>query len=254
LALSRVEPVRCDVTALRPDIDLDRVLSADHGLEIWTRVERRIEASGLTHNPGGIGPAERRALSALVAYLDPAAVLEVGTHIGSSTLTLAATLCHTGNSGSSITTVDVVDVNASHARRWEQFGSRRSPAELVRGEAPVEFVVGRSVEFLANTSERYDFIFLDGDHSAATVYRELPLALARLRRGGVVLLHDYFPNGRPLPQGRIIHGPWLGTRRLIQEGAEMRVVPLGRLPWPTMLGSSVTSLALVLATAGTGTA
>ena len=91
------------------------------------------------------------------------------------------------------------------------------------------------------------FRFLDGSHLAATVYRELPRALRRLAPDGVLLLHDYFPGGRPLWQsGAVIRGPYLAARRLLSEGWPIKLQPLGRLPWPTKLGSNVTSLALVL--------
>lgn len=93
----------------------------------------------------------------------------------------------------------------------------------------------------------FDLIFLDGDHSAAAVYREIPLALGLLRPGGVILLHDYFPDGRPLwGNGEPILGPFKGARKHMRDGAGFDVIPLGRLEWPTKLGSNVTSLALVV--------
>ena len=114
----------------------------------------------------------------------------------------------------------------------------------------VRFVAQPSLEFLAATEERFDLIFLDGDHSAVTVYREVPAALRRLRPGGLVLLHDYFPGGQALWAGQPAKlGPWLGVDRLRREGARLEVLPLGELPWSTKLGSNVTSLALVTRTA-----
>ncbi len=52
--------------------------------------------------------------------------------------------------------------------------------------AIVRFVASDSVDFLTNDTSRYNLIFLDGDHSAASVYRELPLALQRLADGGII--------------------------------------------------------------------
>ena len=214
--------------------------------DLWPSVAQRIERAGLGHNCEGVNPGDRRAIAALVTHLQPQNVLEIGTHIGSSTLTLAATLASTN---ARITTVDIADVNDPVAREWEKYGAPRSPAEIVRGLAPVTFVVDDSLSYLARAGEQYDFIFLDGSHLAATVYRELPLALQRLAPGGVVLLHDYFPQGRPLwGNGEVIVGPYLAVRRLLKEGWPIKVVPLGNLPWRTkpQLGSNTTSLALVL--------
>jgi predicted O-methyltransferase YrrM len=191
-----------------------------------------------------VNPGDRRAIFALAAYLKPRRVLEIGTHIGSSTVMLASAL---NGTDATITTVDIRDVNDPQARPWEQVGMAHSPAELVTGLATVEFIVTDSVEYLTKNEGPYDLIFLDGDHAAPTVYRELPLALSKLSTTGVVLIHDYFPDARKLwPAGELIVGPALAVRRLQREGLQVRVLPLGELPWPTKLGSNVTSLALAL--------
>lgn len=229
----------------RSDLDTQAVLEST-GRDLWPSVARRIERAGLGHNSEAVNPGDRRAIAALVTHLRPRNVLEIGTHIGSSTLTLAAALDSTN---ARITTVDIADVNDPVAREWEKYGAPRAPAEIVRGLAPVTFVVDDSLAYLARAGEQYDFIFLDGSHLAATVYCELPLALQRLAPGGVVLLHDYFPEGRPLwDNGEVIVGPYLAVRRLLKEGWPIKVVPLGNLPWRTKaeLGSNTTSLALVL--------
>jgi predicted O-methyltransferase YrrM len=231
--------------AARSDFDAQAVLESN-GRDFWPGVAQRIERAGLGHNCDGVNPGDRRAIAALVTHLRPRTVLEIGTHIGSSTLTLAATLASTN---ARITTVDIADVNDPVAREWEKYGAPRSPAEIVHGLAPVTFVVDDSLSYLTRGVELYDFIFLDGSHLAAAVYRELPLALQRLAPGGVLLLHDYFPGGRPLwGNGEVIVGPYLAVRRLLKEGWPIKVVPLGRLPWRTKpeLGSNTTSLALVL--------
>jgi len=242
-ALSRVRRVEVQDVRARRDLDLAKALSPAHDV-LWGRVSARIEEAGLRHNSGGINPGDRRALSALAAHLQPETVLEIGTHVGSSTVTLAATL---DDIGSNITTVDITDVNDISVEPWKRYGVPCSPAEAVRGLAPVQFVVNSSLSYLAATAERYDLIFLDGDHSAATVYHELPLALSRLKPEGVMLIHDYFPHARRLwDRGELIVGPFLAVRRLAREGWPIDVVPLGELPWPTKLGRKVTSLAVVL--------
>jgi predicted O-methyltransferase YrrM len=229
--------------AARSNLDVQAILDST-GRDLWLSVAQRIERAGLGHNCGGVNPGDRRAIAVLVTHLRPRKVLEIGTHIGSSTLTFAAALATTN---ARITTVDIADVNDPVTRRWEKYGAPRSPAEIVSGLAPVTFVVDDSLSYLARTEEQYDFIFLDGSHLAATVYRELPLALQRLAPGGVLLLHDYFPEGRPLwENGEVIVGPYLAIRRLLKEGWPIKLVPLGRLPWSTKLGSNTTSLALVL--------
>ena len=110
----------------------------------------------------------------------------------------------------------------------------------------MKFVRADSIEYLRNTDETFDFVFLDSSHLARLVYQEIPLALRVLEDGGSVLLHDYFPGNRPLwSDGELVPGPYLAIKRLRAEGAELDVLPLGALPWPTKLGSDVTSLGLL---------
>jgi len=216
--------------------------------EEWARVTRTTAELGITDKADGINPGDRRALFALVSALRPKAVLEIGTHIGASTVHIAEALRPQG--GASLVTVDISDVNDPTTRPWRSFGARMSPRELIGKigmAASVRFVTASSLEYLRTTHERFDFVFLDGDHSAKTVYRELPSALRVLNPGGAILLHDYFPDLTPLwPDGRVLPGSWLAVQRLRREGARLTVLPLGDLPWATKQGTRRTSLALVV--------
>lgn len=252
--LSRTPQQSCDAGPLaRIDLArLQRVL-ADPSVEAeWPAVATELERFGITTSAGGVNPGDRRALYYLVRGFKPARVLEVGTHIGASTVHLAAAL--RANAGGAcpadaLTTVDIADVNDPGTRPWERNGSRLAPADMIARlgmGGSVRFVTAPALDFLEATPERFSIIFLDGDHGAAAVYREVPAALRRLAPGGLILLHDYFPDGRVLCPGEsLIAGPWLGVERLRREGARIQVLPLGELRWPTKLGCSVTSLAVV---------
>jgi predicted O-methyltransferase YrrM len=219
----------------------------------WADVAGRVKELGITDDADGVNPGDRRALYYLIRKLKPQRVLEVGTHIGASTVHIALALARNSDTGNRFVTVDIQDVNDPVRKPWEGHGAMLSPRqalEQVGIGSLVRFVHAPSLAFLAEDSESYDFVFLDGDHSPATAYQEIPAALRRLRPGGHVLLHDYFPDGRPLwPDGAVIVGPWLATERLRREGADFAAMPLGHLPWPTKLGTTVTSLALLARTA-----
>jgi len=78
----------------------------------------------------------------------------------------------------------------------------------------VEFVTMDSLSYFDLHVEQFDFIFLDGDHAASTVYQELPRALRHLRLGGAILLHEFFPHERPLwRDGAVFPGPSLAIER-----------------------------------------
>ena len=199
----------------------------------------------------GVNPGDRRALYYLVRRLAPRSALEIGTHLGTSTLHIAMALKANRNSDvtSRLVTVDLKDVNDESRRPWARFGVQASPRSILNrlhcGEL-VEFCVSHSLDYLTTTDDTFDFVFLDGSHDAWVVYQELPAALRLLRTGGCILLHDYFPGGKPLwSNGRVIPGPYRAIRRLRREGATLVALPLGALPWPTKYGSTVTSLAIV---------
>ena len=195
---------------------------------------------------GAVNPGDRRALWYLIRRLRPKSVLEVGTHIGGSTLHIAHGL-RACRAAARFISVDRVDVNDAASRPWTRHGASRSPGEMLAQldfAGPARFVTADSLDYLAGREAEFDFIFLDGDHEARTVYQEIPLALKALRPEGCLLLHDYFPDLKPLwTDGKVIAGPFLAVRRLRREGGDLAALPLGALPWPTKPGSNVTSLA-----------
>jgi predicted O-methyltransferase YrrM len=197
---------------------------------------------------GGVNPGDRRALYYLIMALKPQNILEVGTHIGASTLYIACALKRLGKGGK-VTSVDIVDVNDPIKGPWKEVGLSRSPqglAEQLQCVDRITFHVGSSLEFMRATKQRYDLIFLDGDHRADTVYQEVSAALPLLSTNGVLLLHDYYPGGIPLfPNSGAVIGPFYAFKRIKSESPAINVLALGALPWPTKQGTTITSLAIV---------
>jgi predicted O-methyltransferase YrrM len=197
---------------------------------------------------GAVNAGDRRALFYLARSFRPARVLEIGTHVGASTVHLAAALIATSPLACLIS-VDVEEVNDSPEAVWRRAGLAKSPRQMVDaldGKIETRFVTGDSRHFLANTNETFDFVFLDGDHSAETVYREIVGALDVIAENGLIVLHDYFPDGRPLwPDGAVIPGPFAAVETLRSTGFAIKAIALGSLPWPTKLNTNTTSLAVI---------
>jgi predicted O-methyltransferase YrrM len=197
---------------------------------------------------GGVNPGDRRALYYLMRALKPCNVLEVGTHIGASTLFIARALKENRNTAR-VSTVDVIDVNDPVNGPWKQIGLPMAPKDLATQIAClslISFHATPSLDFLKDTKDTFDFVFLDGDHRPHTVYREVGAALEKLAPGGVILLHDYYPDAKPLyPDNNVIAGPFRALARIVRENPEIAVLPLGKLPWPTKQGVNRTSLALI---------
>jgi predicted O-methyltransferase YrrM len=253
--LNAIPQIQCVVDNLRrkQDLSLGDILASDKTLVMWNNCKKEIDRFAIPDGTGGVNPGDRRAVFSLISALTPSSVLEIGTHIGGSTLPIASALYRTrikNGSPARLTTLDIRDVNSPTEQPWRAYGISQSPREMIRllnYESFVEFVTDTSTHYFSKCQEKFDFIFLDGDHAAPTVYQEIPAALKRLSQDGVILLHDYFPGLQPLwSDGSAIPGPFLAVQRLVQEGANLEVVPLGQLPWPTKLQSNVTSLALLL--------
>jgi predicted O-methyltransferase YrrM len=255
VAFDRLQAAACDTTALAllRDFDATAALRRTDLEQEWRSVAARIAALGISNRAGGVNPGDRRAVYHLIRYLRPKAVLEIGTHVGASTVHIAAALAALRAEDPSmryeLTTVDIVDVNDEAAKPWLELGSRASPQQMIEElgcSSFVSFHAQNSLDYLAACGQRFDLIFLDGFHAATHVLHEIPAALAKLKEGGYVLLHDYYPNQQPLwSDGHVERGPFLAVEKLRRAGAQIEVLPFGALPWPTKVDSNVTSLALL---------
>lgn len=231
-------------------VDLSRGFSDPEISKAWDEDHRAISA---LYREGelnmGVNPGDRRAIYSLVMSLRPQRVLEIGTHIGTSAIYIAAALRRL-QEGGTLTTIDIFDVNDPRQGAWQKVGLPKSPAECAKDlglSEQIELHRGLSQDYMKTTRERYDLIFLDGDHDAWAVYEELSLALPLLRKNGAILLHDFYPDGKPIrANGSAIGGPFRALARAQKEDPAIQVLPLGTLPWQTQQGSNTTTLALVL--------
>lgn len=250
--LDTVAQTECETANLRCKRNLSMSdMFRSHEIDsMWFDSEEEIKQFSIPDGTGGVNPGDRRAIYYLISAIKPKSVLEIGTHIGASTIHIASALRKNSDKNATITTVDIADVNSRVEKPWLKSGTTYSPIEMIDKlgyGSFVEFITDTSLNYAENCQHSFDFIFLDGDHSAKTVYQEVPVALNLLNKNGVILLHDYFPNMNPLwSNGSVIPGPFLATERFRREGVNVTVLPLGELPWPTKLGSHVTSLALLL--------
>jgi len=235
---SHLRPVsEISLPAIMNDPAISAAFAEDHA--------RISEVYGAGEISGGVNPGDRRALYHLVAHFKPQSILEIGTHVGASTIYLASA---SQRFGGSLTTADIVDVNGPSGA-WRTLGMPAPPRDFIeRLGLSANFITRPAAEMLRGP-RRYDLIFLDGDHSARAVYREISAALGPLNPGGLILLHDFYPDCKPLtPDGAMIDGPAVAAARIEGESGDLGFLPLGDLPWQTKGGGNATSLALVAAT------
>ena len=87
LALQRRPTFQIPDVRARAWVDLPAAWAASDA--VWPEIMRRSATAGFSRNPLGVSTEDRRALAGLGHHLAPKAVLEVGTHMGSSTLAFA---------------------------------------------------------------------------------------------------------------------------------------------------------------------
>jgi caffeoyl-CoA O-methyltransferase len=143
--------------------------------ELLARVER--ETADMPRAGMQISPDEGALLTLLVRLVQAQEVLEIGTFTGYSAICLARGLPEGGR----LTCLELEQRFADIARGYLD--------EAGVGEK-VEIVVGPAEESLRNMpeQERFDLVFLDADKEGYPVYYEL--ALARLKRNGLLLVDN----------------------------------------------------------------
>lgn len=231
--------------------ELDSIFTSEETAAAWESVQADLKGLNLPEMTGGVNPGDQRAIFSLIYHFKPETLLEVGTLIGCSTTNISLALRSVGNPNTKMTSVDINDVNSPELKLYERYGSAKPPRDLVAqlgyGDN-VHFHTQSSIDFLAETDKKFDFIFLDGSHDASIVYQEIPKALKCLNPNGVILLHDYFPDNKPVwSNNSVIPGPFWAAERLRKVDNNFHVKPLGALPWPTKLDSNITSLAVMSA-------
>ena len=147
--------------------------------------------------PASISPEVATYIFELILAEKPQLVVEVGCCRGFSTLHIGKALQVLGG-----------------ARKLVSFDlAPQDAAERIRRaglDGIVEFVAGNSsVEgkrIIAKSSSAIDFLFIDGDHTRRGCFRDAEVFIPHLKVGGVLLLHDIYPD----------KCGWLGPRALIR--------------------------------------
>ena len=222
-------------------IDTDKILKDENIQKKFFEIDKEIKKLELPNLTGGLSPDDQRLLCNIINVFNPKKVLEIGTHIGSSTVSIALAM-HEKNTEYFIKTVDLKDVNDEIKKPWLDFKSNNSPRnnlKFLNVDKFVEFKKSDSLNFLKEETEKYDFIFLDGSHRADYVYKELALASQLLNPNGVILLHDYYENSNPIP------GPHEAFKRANKENKLIGIYNFANLPWIKKSNGCDSSIAIL---------
>jgi predicted O-methyltransferase YrrM len=192
--------------------------------------------------------AECFALFALTRAVAATRALEIGTHLGFSTLNIAAGLTQNGVDPK-LTSVDMIDVNDEARGHFRAYGATMSARQRLRAlslEDRVEFVVSTSDAFLKRAQDTYDFIFVDGEHSEPGAYFDILQSLLRLSERGIIVLHDYNDPDDPTPGAKLgQYGVHWAIQRLRAYIPDIGVIRLRSISSPGGEPPVPTSLAIV---------
>ncbi|MEO8764880.1 MAG: hypothetical protein ABI416_11360, partial [Ginsengibacter sp.] len=167
--LNAVEKNVCDTSNLRnkSDLSIENLFKSTEIENLWKDSKKEIDFFTIPDGSGGVNPGDRRALYYLISKLKPSSILEVGTHIGASTLHIASALYMSQikhGQKAHLTTVDILDVNSTVTKPWLTFGTKYSPSEMINKfnyGSFVTFIADTSLHFASTSKQKFDFIFLD---------------------------------------------------------------------------------------------
>jgi cephalosporin hydroxylase len=111
----------------------------------------------------------------VIEYFQPKSMLEIGFGCGE---TLGIMIEAAGENCQRIVSNDI------------SYSNNRKNFNMLFPDAKVEFIESRSKDLKLN--EKFDFIFIDGDHSYHGVVTDLNLCLPLLHKNSILCLDDYY--------------------------------------------------------------
>src|SRR5260370_15018475 len=151
--LSKTEPLRFDDSKLRA-LSAGEIADAftnKDASNAWAEDSAAISSIfGEGHYGLGVNPGDRRAIYSVILNLKPRRVLEIGTHLGASTIHIAAALKRL-DAGGKVTTLDLEDVNAKDGP-WRRFGMPQCPSDYLhqlRLACFVSFITTYSIPYFS---------------------------------------------------------------------------------------------------------
>ena len=169
---------------LSPDMDqyLERHTSKESDLLVRLR-EETYKNTPQSHMISGI--QQGRFLSVISKILSPDRILELGTFTGYATLCMAEGLAKDGK-------ITTLDINEELAYLPQKYFAESEFSEQI------EFKLQDAREYLENSNEIFDLVFIDANKSAYVDY--FHLIKPRLKSGSVVLFDNVLWYGKVLEE------------------------------------------------------
>src|ERR1700733_484438 len=166
-----------------------------------------------TNIDGNVSDFEIDVINRLVKYNDPKTIFEIGTFDGRTTLNMAS---HSGQDAR-VFTLDLPPSSIDETALTIDAGDRLfidKPASGIRFVGTdvahkIKQLFGDSATFdFSSFAGKIDFLFVDGSHSYEYVIKDSLTALNLIKPNGIILWHDYVPEGPT---------PWPGLTRALHQ-------------------------------------
>lgn len=115
-------------------------------------------------------------------------VLEIGSYYGRSTIWLA----RTAKEVQCVDTFKGTGLGEHRPSTWEEFN-----INLKRFGVEVKAHIGLSQDIVPNLTDKFELIFIDGNHNEPFVRTDIAMSINKLLPGGLIALHDYGDEGNP---------------------------------------------------------
>jgi predicted O-methyltransferase YrrM len=118
--------------------------------------------------------------------------LEIGSYQGRSTVWLLENILT--DDTSSITCIDTFAGSAEHLIDFQydlQTLFQVFCYNISKFKNKVNIIKNKSQIVLKQINEQYDFIYIDGDHTASSVIEDAILSFSLLKNGGIMIFDDY---------------------------------------------------------------
>tara|TARA_B100000963_G_C22638201_1_gene678782 strand:+ start:2399 stop:3262 length:864 start_codon:yes stop_codon:yes gene_type:complete len=205
-----------------------------------------LKAFNLPENSGGINIGDQKALYFITKIHMPIRILELGTHIGCSTINFLIASQNNKNF-ENLTTVDIVDVNDKKISNWKKYHSSFSPKEMsekINMQDKITFVNDFTDNFLKKNEQKYNLIFIDAGHSFDKAYKDLYLSTNFLEDDGIIIMHDIYQFKHFSFRKSYLNGPYLALKK-ISKKFNFEINLLHSLPWRTKDEGNLTSLGIL---------
>ena len=137
-------------------------------------------------------------------------VVEIGSYIGASSLMIGLGL----KNKCKLYCIDTWQNDAMTEGNWDTFKEFMNNTKLLKNK--IKPIKATSNDAVTEITEAVDFIFIDGDHSYEGVKTDFDLWFPKLKKGGLIVFHDW---------------EWAeGVKRVINEDAKPQLLKIEELP------------------------